>query len=171
MKFDAELEGADLREVCRRYKAVLAAAGVEVPADPYEQLRAAVCAVFGSWNTPRAVKYRSINRIHGLKGTAVNVQVGSQLPSSRSRSRVFRQPDLLALLPSMPPPCSAWCTATSTPTAGRVSSSRATPPPAPPGSTGSTCRTRRARTSWRVRRAGGRRLLDHLALADWDCTF
>ena len=75
VKYDVELDGPDLREVCRRYKAVLAAAGVEVPHDPHEQLRAAICAVFGSWNTPRAVKYREINRIHGLKGTAVNIQV------------------------------------------------------------------------------------------------
>lgn len=28
-----------------------------------------------SWNLPRAVKYREINRITGLKGTAVTVQV------------------------------------------------------------------------------------------------
>lgn len=27
-----------------------------------------------SWNIPRAVKYREINKISGLKGTAVNVQ-------------------------------------------------------------------------------------------------
>ena len=39
-----------------------------------EQLRGAICAVFGSWQTPRAVKYREINRISGLRGTAVNVQ-------------------------------------------------------------------------------------------------
>lgn len=34
----------------------------------------AIAAVFRSWNIPRAVKYRTINRITGLKGTAVNVQ-------------------------------------------------------------------------------------------------
>lgn len=42
--------------------------------DPDEQLRLAVIAVFESWNSPRAIKYRSINQITGLKGTAVNVQ-------------------------------------------------------------------------------------------------
>eukprot|EP00955_Chlamydomonas_euryale_P076210 362572-Chlamydomonas_euryale.AAC.3 len=31
-------------------------------------------AVFRSWKTPRAVKYRSLHKITGLKGTAVNVQ-------------------------------------------------------------------------------------------------
>lgn len=31
-------------------------------------------AVFDSWDSPRAKKYRSINQIKGLNGTAVNVQ-------------------------------------------------------------------------------------------------
>lgn len=31
-------------------------------------------AVFNSWDSARAKKYRSINQITGLKGTAVNVQ-------------------------------------------------------------------------------------------------
>jgi len=34
----------------------------------------AVLAVFNSWDSPRANKYRSINGITGLRGTAVNVQ-------------------------------------------------------------------------------------------------
>jgi pyruvate, orthophosphate dikinase len=33
-----------------------------------------VRAVFNSWDSPRAKKYRSINQITGLRGTAVNVQ-------------------------------------------------------------------------------------------------
>ena len=43
-------------------------------ADPVEQLRLAVIAVFESWNSSRAVKYRSIHQISGLNGTAVNIQ-------------------------------------------------------------------------------------------------
>lgn len=43
-------------------------------ADPKRQLYLAVLAVFDSWDSPRANKYRSINQIKGLKGTAVNVQ-------------------------------------------------------------------------------------------------
>ena len=39
-----------------------------------QQLRLAVIAVFESWNSSRAVKYRSINQISGLNGTAVNIQ-------------------------------------------------------------------------------------------------
>jgi pyruvate,orthophosphate dikinase len=58
LKLDVELTGADLREVVRRFKAVYERAGKALPADPYEQLSLAINAVFGSWNTPRAVKYR-----------------------------------------------------------------------------------------------------------------
>ena len=43
-------------------------------ADPKQQLQLAVKAVFDSWDSPRANKYRSINQITGLKGTAVNIQ-------------------------------------------------------------------------------------------------
>ena len=43
-------------------------------ADPKKQLELAVLAVFNSWDSPRANKYRSINGITGLRGTAVNVQ-------------------------------------------------------------------------------------------------
>jgi hypothetical protein len=42
--------------------------------DPKKQLELAVRAVFNSWDSPRANKYRAINQITGLKGTAVNVQ-------------------------------------------------------------------------------------------------
>lgn len=42
--------------------------------DPKKQLQLAVKAVFDSWDSPRAIKYRSINQITGLKGTAVNIQ-------------------------------------------------------------------------------------------------
>lgn len=48
---------------------------VELPiADPKKQLELAVKAVFNSWDSPRAIKYRSINQITGLMGTAVNIQ-------------------------------------------------------------------------------------------------
>ncbi|KAF5950863.1 hypothetical protein HYC85_012856 [Camellia sinensis] len=43
-------------------------------ADPKKQLQLAVQAVFDSWDSPRAIKYRSINQITGLMGTAVNIQ-------------------------------------------------------------------------------------------------
>lgn len=39
-------------------KGVYEKEGKSLPNDPYEQMRLAINAVFGSWNTPRAVKYR-----------------------------------------------------------------------------------------------------------------
>jgi pyruvate,orthophosphate dikinase len=48
--------------------------GEDFPQDPREQLWKSIDAVFGSWNNPRAIKYRAINDIKGLLGTAVNVQ-------------------------------------------------------------------------------------------------
>jgi len=44
------------------------------PKDAYEQLEWAINAVFESWDSDRAAKYRQINHITGLLGTAVNVQ-------------------------------------------------------------------------------------------------
>ena len=48
--------------------------GRDFPQDPREQVRAAVLAVFSSWNTERAVLYRRQERIPDDLGTAVNVQ-------------------------------------------------------------------------------------------------
>src|SRR5438105_5870556 len=44
------------------------------PTDPLKQLRAAIEAVFSSWNTERAVAYRRAEKIPDDLGTAVNVQ-------------------------------------------------------------------------------------------------
>ena len=48
--------------------------GKEFPQDPYVQLQEAIEAVFRSWNIPRAVAYRNMNKIDHNYGTAVNVQ-------------------------------------------------------------------------------------------------
>ncbi|MCL1856259.1 MAG: pyruvate, phosphate dikinase [Kiritimatiellaeota bacterium] len=75
MKLDTDLDCAALREVIARYLAVVKkATGRPFPEDPMAQLWAGVEAVFSSWNNPRAIKYREINDIRGLLGTAVNVQ-------------------------------------------------------------------------------------------------
>ncbi|NLF22984.1 MAG: pyruvate, phosphate dikinase [Lentisphaerae bacterium] len=72
---DADLDEAALREVVARYEAmVTATTGEAFPTDAYDQLRRGIHAVFGSWNNPRAIKYRELNDIRGLLGTAVNVQ-------------------------------------------------------------------------------------------------
>jgi len=74
-KIDTDLDAAALKELVSIYKGVIKAkAKREFPQEPREQLRLAIDAVFGSWNNPRAIKYREINRIRGLLGTAVNVQ-------------------------------------------------------------------------------------------------
>lgn len=74
MQIDVQLTASDLAELVQRYKAVYKREGIVLPEKPEDQLKLAVCAVFKSWNIPRAIKYREINRITGLKGTAVNVQ-------------------------------------------------------------------------------------------------
>ncbi|MEJ2529133.1 MAG: pyruvate, phosphate dikinase, partial [Gammaproteobacteria bacterium] len=74
-KLDTDLDETGLKELIEAYKAVyLKHTGEEFPQDPYQQLSKSIEAVFSSWNTPRAVRYREINEITGLMGTAVNVQ-------------------------------------------------------------------------------------------------
>ena len=49
-------------------------AAARPPQDPWEQLRAAIGAVFLSWESPRAVAYRKRHGLDGLSGTAVTIQ-------------------------------------------------------------------------------------------------
>ncbi len=73
---DSDVPAAGMEALCEAYKAVYRkAVGSDFPQDPYEQLERAIEAVFRSWRTPRALKYREINEITGLLGTAVNVQM------------------------------------------------------------------------------------------------
>ena len=72
---DTDLDAGDLEGVVAKYqRAYQKALGEEFPQDPKEQMQASIDAVFGSWNNSRAIKYRKINDIRDLKGTAVNVQ-------------------------------------------------------------------------------------------------
>jgi pyruvate, orthophosphate dikinase len=72
---DTDLTAAQLQELVESYKKVYKKhVKKPFPQNPMEQLRLSISAVFGSWDSDRAVKYRKINRITGLKGTAVNVQ-------------------------------------------------------------------------------------------------
>ncbi len=74
-KLDTDLSEADLKELVTRYKAVYTKhVGADFPQDAKTQLLLAVNAVFNSWNGNKAIEYRRIERITGLKGTAVNVQ-------------------------------------------------------------------------------------------------
>lgn len=54
--------------------AISAACGGEVPEEPQTQLTKAVKAVFDSWNSRRARKYRQHNGIEDSLGTAVTIQ-------------------------------------------------------------------------------------------------
>jgi pyruvate,orthophosphate dikinase len=72
---DTQVPTEGMRELCEEYKKVSSKyARRDFPQDPMEQLELAIKAVFASWNTPRAVRYREVENIRGLKGTAVNVQ-------------------------------------------------------------------------------------------------
>jgi pyruvate,orthophosphate dikinase len=72
---DTELTADDLKELVNRYKAVYKKhVHDDFPQDPRRQLFLAINAVFDSWNGKKAIEYRRIERITGLKGTAVNVQ-------------------------------------------------------------------------------------------------
>jgi pyruvate,orthophosphate dikinase len=75
VKLDTELTVDDLKELVTRYKAVYKKhVGDDFPQEPKKQLMLAINAVFDSWMGHKAQEYRRIERITGLKGTAVNVQ-------------------------------------------------------------------------------------------------
>lgn len=75
VKFDTELDAADLKELIPKYKALVRKeAGKDFPQEPWEQLKLSIDAVFNSWNIPRAVSYRRINNLRKDAGTGVNVQ-------------------------------------------------------------------------------------------------
>ncbi|MEM6333146.1 MAG: pyruvate, phosphate dikinase [Planctomycetota bacterium] len=75
VKLDTDVPTEGLIQLCAAYKKAIAKhAGMDFPQDPLHQLKLSIEAVFSSWNTPRAIRYRQINEITGLKGTAVNVQ-------------------------------------------------------------------------------------------------
>ncbi len=72
---DTDLGTEDLAALAETYRGIYAEeTGDDFPDDALEQLRLAVEAVFRSWECDKARKYRRIQRIDGLLGTAVNVQ-------------------------------------------------------------------------------------------------
>lgn len=71
---DADIPAENLRELCDDFKSFFREqTGRDFPQDPTEQLRGAIDAVFGSWMADKAVTYRRVEKITGLRGTAVNV--------------------------------------------------------------------------------------------------
>jgi pyruvate,orthophosphate dikinase len=75
LALDTELPPEALQKIIGAYKAkVQAETGKPFPQDPKAQLWAAIGAVFGSWQTQRAITYRRLHSIPEDWGTAVNVQ-------------------------------------------------------------------------------------------------
>ena len=74
-KEDTDLTAEQMAELVKEYKVIYKKhVGSAFPQDPMKQLENSIKAVFNSWQTDRAVKYRVLNKIQGLIGTAVNVQ-------------------------------------------------------------------------------------------------
>ena len=72
---DTDVSAEGWKSLIPIYKNVIKeVTGKEFPQDPYVQLQEAIEAVFRSWNIPRAVAYRNMNKIDHNFGTAVNVQ-------------------------------------------------------------------------------------------------
>ena len=75
VKMDTDLTTDDLKELVVKFKAaVKEQTGQDFPANPWDQLWGAICAVFGSWMNERAILYRKLNNIPAEWGTAVSVQ-------------------------------------------------------------------------------------------------
>ncbi len=74
-KLDTDLTAEDLKFIIGEYKKLVnKETGREFPQDPREQLTLARDAVFNSWNTPKAIYYRRMEKIPDSIGTAANVQ-------------------------------------------------------------------------------------------------
>lgn len=72
---DIDLDAEDLKKLVNDFKKIVEDdTGKPFPEDPKEQLNMSIEAVFSSWNNQRARTYRRLNKITGLRGTAVNVQ-------------------------------------------------------------------------------------------------
>jgi pyruvate,orthophosphate dikinase len=72
---DRELDADDLKELVRRFKALIKRhTRTQFPQDVHEQLWGAIGAVFGSWKNERAIIYRQRYGIPADWGTAVSVQ-------------------------------------------------------------------------------------------------
>jgi pyruvate,orthophosphate dikinase len=75
LTLDTDLSSGDLEDLVDAYKGIVRREkGLDFPQDPLAQLWGSIRAVFGSWMNERAIKYRALNDIRSLKGTAVNIQ-------------------------------------------------------------------------------------------------
>ncbi len=75
IKDDLDLTVEDLQLLVKKFKTLYKEdQGKDFPSDAKEQLYESICAVFRSWDNPRAFVYRRMNDIPYDWGTAVNVQ-------------------------------------------------------------------------------------------------
>ncbi len=75
VELDTDVDEKSMRFLVDEFKAIYQREQNEpFPQAPIDQLKAAVRAVFRSWNTERAIVYRRMNNIPASWGTAVNVQ-------------------------------------------------------------------------------------------------
>ncbi len=93
---DTDLSADNLKALTEDYRRIVRQrAGQAFPDDPWQQLEMAIHAVFESWNTPRAITYRTFNKIPHDLGTAVNVQTmvfGNMGPTSGTGVAFTRNP-------------------------------------------------------------------------------
>ncbi len=74
-KLDTDLTAEDLKAIIGEYKKLVKKeTGEDFPQEAIEQLMLARDAVFNSWNTPKAIYYRRMEKIPDSIGTGANVQ-------------------------------------------------------------------------------------------------
>jgi len=72
---DLDLSAADWKMITSKYKALVQELSSQpFPQSPFKQLEMACIAVFGSWNSKRAIAYRNKTKISHELGTACNIQ-------------------------------------------------------------------------------------------------
>ncbi len=90
------LSAGGLQDLAARFQEIYREeTGSSFPQDPWDQLLLAVTAVFDSWNNPRAMAYRSLQRIPDSIGTACTVQAmvfGNMGPDSGTGVAFTRDP-------------------------------------------------------------------------------
>ena len=71
---DTDVNEAELVDVIAGFKALYKRhIKKDFPQDPQEQLRGSIDAVFNSWMADKAVTFRKVEKIQGVKGTAVSI--------------------------------------------------------------------------------------------------
>ncbi|HMF17334.1 MAG TPA: PEP/pyruvate-binding domain-containing protein, partial [Gemmataceae bacterium] len=75
-KHEDSLDAGQMESLCQRMTAAYRQhTGKDMPTKPWDMLVEAINAVFRSWNSERAVTYRTHHQIEGLLGTSVTVQM------------------------------------------------------------------------------------------------